>query len=193
MTDEQLRIRGYLQAQGTKLSPAELIERVRLAMGQLRESVTAVPATRFNERPATDEWSANEVMAHVVTAGARFAERIVGTLDGDAPGAAVPDVLERGVPEHTAQQWWSIFAAAREALFARVLRADPAEHPERVIEHPFFGLLSWRETVLFLRIHDLDHAGQLQKIAAALDSSISRSATGSPGRSERPGGLGGPR
>jgi uncharacterized damage-inducible protein DinB len=170
MTDEQLRIRGYLQAQGAKLSPAELVERVRQAMGQIRESVTAVDAARFNERPATGEWSANEVMAHVVTAGARFAERIVGVLDGDAPGAAVPDVLERGVPEHSAEQWWSIFASAREALFARVLGADPTEHPERVIEHPFFGLLSWRETVLFLRIHDLDHAGQLQKIAAALSA-----------------------
>ena len=168
MTGEQLRIRGYLQAQGAKLSPAELVERVRLAMGQLRESVTAVPAARFNERPDTDEWSANEVMAHVVTAGARFAERIVGVLDGAAPGAAVPDVLERGAPERSAEQWWSIFVPAREALFARVLGADPDARPERVIEHPFFGLLSWRETVLFLRIHDLDHAGQVQKIAAAL-------------------------
>ena len=61
-----------------------------------------------------------------------------------------------------------MFAPARDALFARVLRAEPAEHPECVIEHPFFGRLSWRETLLFLRLHDLDHAGQLQKIAAAL-------------------------
>ena len=170
MTDEQLRLRGYLQAQGAKLSPAELVDRVRGAMGQLRESVMAVPAARFNERPAADEWSANEVMAHVVAAGARFAGRIVGVLDGHESGGVVPDALERGVPEHTAERWWSTFAAAREALFARVLRADPAEHLERVIEHPFFGLLSWRETVLFLRIHDLDHAGQLQKIAAALSA-----------------------
>jgi len=168
MTDEQLRIRGYLQAQGAKLSPPELVERVRQAMGQLRESVTAVPGPRFNERPASDEWSANEVMAHVVTAGARFGERITGVLDGQPPGGALADVIERGAPEHTAEAWWSIFAPAREALFARVLRADPAEHPERVIEHPFFGLLSWREALLFLRLHDLDHAGQLQKIAAAL-------------------------
>ena len=189
MTDEQLRIRGYLQAQGAKLSPAEMVERVRAAMGELRETVTAVAAARFNERLATDEWSANEVMAHVVTAGARFAERITGVLDGRAPGAAVADVIERGAPEHTAEEWWSIFAQAREALFARVLAADPAEHLERAIEHPFFGLLNWRETVLFLRLHDLDHAGQLQKIASAL----SRSVPGSPGRSERQGGLGGPR
>ena len=174
MTDEQLRIRGYLQAQGAKLAPPELVERVRAAMGQVCEAVTAVPAARFNERPATDEWSANEVMAHVVVAGDRFGERITGVLDGRTAGDAVADVIERGAPEHTAEEWWSTFAAAREALFARVLHADPAEHPERVIEHPFFGALNWRETLLFLRLHDLDHAGQLQKIAASLASSPSR-------------------
>ena len=170
MTDEQLRIRGYLQAQSAKLSPAELVDKVCGAMGQLRGSAMGVPAARFNERPAADEWSANEVMAHVVTAGARFAERITGVLDGGSPGAAVADVLERGVPEQTAEQWWSVFAQAREALFVRILRADPTEHPERVIEHGFFGLLSWRETLLFLRLHDLDHAGQLDKISAALEA-----------------------
>jgi len=163
-----------LQAQGAKLAPPELVEKVRAAMGQLRESVTSVPAARFNERPATDEWSANEVMAHVVTTGARFAERMVSALDGQAQGAAVADVIERGAPEHTAQEWWTAFAAEREALFARVLSADPAAHPERVIEHPFFGALNWREALLFLRLHDLDHAGQLQKIAAALASSPAR-------------------
>ena len=174
MTDEQLRLRSYLQAQGAKLTPPELVEKVRAAMGQLRESVASVPAARFSERPAADEWSANEVMAHVVTTGARFAERITGALDGHAPGAPVADVIERGAPEHTAEAWWSTFAPAREALFARVLRADPSEHPERVIEHPFFGALNWREALLFLRLHDLDHAGQLQKIAAALVSSPTR-------------------
>ena len=28
--------------------------------------------------------------------------------------------------------------------------------------------LNWRETLLFMRLHDLDHAGQLDKIAATL-------------------------
>ena len=174
MTDEQLRIRGYLQAQGAKLVPADLVERVRTAMDQVREAVTAVPRARFDERPETDEWSANEVMAHVVTTGARFADRIADVLDGSAPGAPVADVIESGAPEHTAEEWWTIFAAAREALFARVLSADPAAHLDRVIEHPFFGTLNWREALLFLRLHDLDHAGQLQKIAAALASSPAR-------------------
>ena len=52
----------------------------------------------------------------------------------------------------------------RAALFARVAAADPAAAPAAVIEHPMFGRLTWRETLLFMRLHDLDHAGQLRKM-----------------------------
>jgi hypothetical protein len=75
MTEEQLRIRGYLTAQAAKLQPAEVIDKVRAAMDQLRADAAAVPAARFDERPAPDEWSANHVMAHVVEAGRHFGGR----------------------------------------------------------------------------------------------------------------------
>ena len=52
-------------------------------------------------------------------------------------------------------------------LFERVRRADPAVWLDATIPHPFFGPLNWRETMLFIRIHDLDHAGQLAKVAGA--------------------------
>jgi hypothetical protein len=43
-----------------------------------------------------------------------------------------------------------------------VLAADPTAHLDRSIYHPIFGNLNWREALLFLRIHDLDHARQIQ-------------------------------
>ena len=51
MNDEERRIRSYLQAQGAKLSPAELIEKVRSAMAEVRAAALSVPAGRFDERP----------------------------------------------------------------------------------------------------------------------------------------------
>jgi len=72
MTEEEARIRSYLEAQGAKLSPAAIIEKVRAAMADLHTAAEAVPAARFTERPAAGEWSANGVMAHVVAAGAYF-------------------------------------------------------------------------------------------------------------------------
>jgi hypothetical protein len=166
-TDEERRIRGYLTAQGAKLSPADIVGKVRAAMADLRAAARAVPADRFDERPGPDEWSGNEVMAHVVQAGAHFGDRIMAILDG----RPAPAPADRDAPDErrlTAEAWCAILDRDRAALFARALAADPGAGLDRQIEHPMFGLLDWRQTLLFMRLHDLDHAGQLQKIAAAL-------------------------
>src|SRR5262245_15958284 len=124
MTDQQLRIRSYLTAQGAKLSPGEIADKVRAAMGELRAALDAIPADRFGERPAPEEWSANEVMAHVVKAGRHFGGAIARLLDG-VSGGGVRDQLERDVPRRTASEWWAALEADRTALFARVGTADP--------------------------------------------------------------------
>ena len=170
MTDEQKRIRGYLEAQGAKLTPAAIVDKVREAMGRLRAAAGAVPAARFAEAPAPGEWSANEVMAHVVDAGRHFGEGIERALDGLPPGERRHAEERPAAPRYSAAEWLAILDRDREALFERALRADPAARPEQSISHGFFGLLNWRETLLFIRIHDIDHAGQLEKIATELGS-----------------------
>jgi uncharacterized damage-inducible protein DinB len=168
MTDEQKRIRGYLEAQGAKLTPAAIVDKVREAMGRLRAAAMAVPPARFGDAPAPGEWSANDVMAHVVDAGRHFGEGIVQALDGVPAGERRHADERPTAPRHTAAEWLATLERDREQLFDRALRADPAARLEQSIAHGFFGLLNWRETLLFIRIHDLDHAGQLEKIAAAL-------------------------
>jgi hypothetical protein len=168
MTDEQKRIRSYLEAQAAKLSPAAIVHKVRAAMADLEAAAATVPAGRFTERPAAEEWSANQVMGHVLAAGAYFGGGIVSALDGTPLPPGMKDQGAVGAPVRTAGEWSSLLSRDREALFERVLRADPLANLERPIEHRMFGPLNWREALLFLRLHDLDHAGQLQKIAAAL-------------------------
>jgi hypothetical protein len=168
MTDEELRIRGYLEAQGAKLAPAATIEKVRAAMTDLRAAAVKVSPARFSERPEPEEWSANEVLAHVVAAGAHFGDAIVSALDNRPQPPRIGERGIEGAPARTAAEWCDLLARDREALFTRVLRADPTARLDRSIEHGMFGTLNWRETLLFLRLHDLDHAGQLGKIAAAL-------------------------
>ena len=168
MTDEQKRIRGYLEAQGAKLTPPAIVDKVREAMARLRAAALAIPPGRFAEAPAPGEWSANEVMAHVVDAGRHFGEGIVRALDGQPPGERRHADDRPAGRSHTAAEWLAMLDRDREALFARALGADPTARLEPSISHGFFGLLNWRETLLFIRVHDLDHAGQLEKIAAAL-------------------------
>ncbi len=164
--EETLRIRSYLTAQGAKLSPDQLIGKVQEAMTQLEAAASAVPSARFNEPPAAGEWSANEVMAHVVEAGRHFGNAIVRILDGQAPGTP-RDVAAHDTTPRPLDEWWALLERDRAALFERVRRAHPMSRLEATIPHPFFGALNWRETLLFMRLHDLDHAGQLTKVAGA--------------------------
>jgi hypothetical protein len=168
MDEEQARIRGYLVAQGAKLSPAAIVEKVQQAMADLQAAAAAVPAARFGERPAPEEWSGNEVMAHVVAADGYFGGGIQRLLAGQPLPARPRGRGVDGAPLLSAAAWYQALAQQRGALFAAVLAADPAAAPDQRIEHPMFGPLTWRETLLFTRLHDLDHAGQLQKIATAL-------------------------
>jgi uncharacterized damage-inducible protein DinB len=167
MTDEQQRIRGYLTAQAAKLAPPDIVDKVQGAMRELRAAAEAVPPARFNDPPAVGEWSANEVMAHVVEAGRHFGGAIVRLLDGQPPGEP-RDAAARDAAPRPLAVWWALLEEDRARLFARVLAADPGARLDATVEHRAFGPLNWRQTLLFMRLHDLDHAGQLQKIAAAL-------------------------
>ncbi len=171
MDEEQARIRGYLVAQGAKLTPAASVEKVRQAMADLKVAASAVPAARFSERPAPEEWSGNEVMAHVVAADGYFGGGIQRLLAGQPPPPRAGGRGVEGAPVLTAEAWYKALAQQREVLFTAVLAADPAAAPDQRIEHPMFGPLTWRETLLFTRLHDLDHTGQLQKIATAFAAS----------------------
>ncbi len=167
MTPEQERIRAYLLAQGAKQTPAEIVAKVEAAMADLGKAARAVPATRFAERPEPEEWSANEVLAHVVAADGYFGGGVVAVLEGrPAPPRGGGRGFENA-PLRTAEAWLEILGRQRRTLFDCVRAADPDGRLHVTIEHPFFGPLNWRETLLFTRLHDLDHAGQLGKIAAA--------------------------
>jgi uncharacterized damage-inducible protein DinB len=168
MTDEEQRIRSYLTAQGAKLSPPAIIEKVRAAMDELAAAARAIPPARFAERPAADEWSGNEVLAHVVDAGTYFGDGILGILDGRPPPARPAGRDDERPPVRSADAWLERLERDRGELFERVLAADPDPRPGQTLTHPAFGPLEWRPALLFLRLHDLDHAGQLQKVAAAL-------------------------
>jgi uncharacterized damage-inducible protein DinB len=167
--DDKQRIRSYLQAQGAKLSAGELVERVQAAMAELRSALDAVPPAQREQRPAPEEWSAGEVMAHVVTAGRYFGEWITSSIDGCPDEPVLTGEGDGQAPtSRTAVEWWAELARDREALFARVLAAEPDVRLERRIPHGWFGPLNWREALLFLRLHDLDHAGQIRRAAIAL-------------------------
>lgn len=168
LSEEQQRIRGYLQAQAAKLSIPELMDKVRADSEQLRAAAEAAMAVDPTRRPSAGDWSVNEVLRHLHESSGRVnAGILAAALDGAQPGA-VADRIERADDVRPPLEWVRLLREEREAAFARLEGVRGDEHLEIRWDHPFFGDLNWREWLLFLRLHDLDHAGQVRQIVAAI-------------------------
>jgi len=171
-TDETERIRAYLIAQANKLTPAELATKLRADTAPLRAIGAAVPAAHFAERPSPNEWSAAEVYSHILDMNERGASAIERILDEGALPRPITDTIsgQTRAALADAEQYWQTYIVRREALLQRVLLASGDEHLEIQIVHNQFGALNWREWLLFMRVHDLDHMRQLQSITAHFSS-----------------------
>lgn len=170
MEPESARIRSYLVGQARKLTVPELVDKLRRDSGALREAAAAVPAGRFAERADPDEWSAAEVFAHLLDTTESSAVAIGAILDGQGIPARLRDEIsgETRAGLATAEDHWLAFVDLREPFYARLLQARGDEHLDVVMAHPLFGDLNWREWLLFLRVHDLLHARQIQAVAERL-------------------------
>ena len=167
--DEAARVRGYLISQANKLSLTDLVTKVRTDSAALEAAGAAVPAARFNDRPGEGEWSAAEVWTHVLQMSENGAASITGIIESGAKPAPARDVIsgETRSALTNSEAYWQTYIAVREKLYARVLEAKGDEHLDVKISHMTFGDFSWREWLLFMRVHDLDHMRQLQALALA--------------------------
>jgi len=160
------RIRDYLVSQAAKLGIPELVDKLRRDAVALREAAERVPDQRFRERPDDGEWSAAEVFTHVLEMTVHGDAAIYAIVTGGRP-PSVRDAVSGAVwgDLRDAGGYWRTFEELREPFYARVLRARGDEHLEVTLAHPWFGPLNWREWMLFMRVHDLDHARQIGAIA----------------------------
>lgn len=169
-SDEAARVRGYLVSQAHKLSLQQLVEKVRNDALPLQGAADAVPPQRFFERPTSEQWSAAEVFTHILDMSESGADAIEGIIARGAPPEPARDQRPRGprVGLQTAADYWQVYSERRQRLYERVLAAHGDEHLDMTIEHFLFGPLNWREWLLFMRVHDVDHLRQLQAIAEQL-------------------------
>ena len=166
--EEVARIRSYLASQAIRRTPEQLVETLREAHQQFLTATAAVPAAAFRTIPREGEWSAADVLAHVCSISAFDERSICGVIEHSEQPKDVDDALEQAPSGATREQLLADIERYRERLIAVVLQADPQAHLDIVWGHNEFGKMNWREWLLFARVHTLDHARQMQAIAAAL-------------------------
>jgi uncharacterized damage-inducible protein DinB len=166
--EEVARVRSYLASQAMRRTPAQLVEALREAHQQFLAATAAVPDAAFRTIPREGEWSAADVLSHVRNIAALDERSICGVIERGEQPANVDDQLEQAPTNATREHMLADIEALRERLIAAVLQADPQAHLDIVWGHNEFGNMNWREWLLFARVHTLDHARQMQAIAAVL-------------------------
>ena len=169
-------------ASKASLSPAEVIEQVSAAYDALEAVLAEVPAGRTTRRPAADEWSAHEVLDHLVETYRPGVDELRCLLAGERPpGEPIPAALRSRAP--TLRPWrWLLDELARGKRDVLDLLAGVAPdfttdarapivmvvnvpggaplHWIQDLEWKAYALVSWR-------LHTIDHMKQIKKGLAA--------------------------
>lgn len=165
---EVARVRSYLASQAIRRTPEQLVEALREAHQQFLQAVAAVPEPMFAVRPHPDAWSALDVLEHVRAIATIEEQAIRAVVERGEQPVDVNDVILPSAHSSTKAALLADIETRRAQLIDVALHADPQAHLAIVWGHSEFGLMNWREWLLFARVHTLDHAHQIQGITATL-------------------------
>jgi hypothetical protein len=169
--EEIARVRSYLASQSVRRTPAQLVETLQEAHRQFLASIASIPNEHMRTTLLDGEWSAIDVLLHMRTIAAIDASSIPAVIERGEQPPDIQDAITFAPQETTPSELLAELEQLRAQLYAAVLQADPQAHLDITWSHPEFGAMHWREWMLFARVHTLDHARQIQSIAATLPGS----------------------
>jgi uncharacterized damage-inducible protein DinB len=132
--------------------------------------IEAIGPARATTPPAPGKWNAAEIVSHLADCELVFAFRLRQTLAEDNPTIQPFDQEKwaahyRSIP---ANQALDVFAALR-GWNLQLLRTVMPQAAARPLTHPERGAMTFQTIIETMAGHDLNHIGQLQRIAAAKD------------------------
>jgi len=125
-------------------------------------------------RPAPGKWSAAEIVCHLADCEMVFGFRLRQTLAEDGPTIQPFDQEKWAAvyPGIGAGQALGVFSSLRRWNLRLIQNALPAA-AARPVYHPERGSMTFQTIVDTMAGHDLNHLGQLQRIAAEAGSKSS--------------------
>jgi hypothetical protein len=134
----------------------------------IAENLGALGAEKAAEAPAPGKWSAAEIVCHLADCEIAFGFRLRQTLAEDGPTVQPFDqekwaVRYAGIPAGEALE---AFRAAR-MWNLRLIRAALPAAANRPVTHPERGTMTFQTIVETMAGHDLNHLGQLRRIAGS--------------------------
>jgi hypothetical protein len=135
---------------------------------EIASLLAAIGAEKAAASPAPGKWSAAEIVCHLADCELEFAIRLRQTLAEDVPmiQSFDQDKWAATYPGITAKQALDAFSAFREWNRLLIAKALPAA-ADRKVTHPERGTMTFLTLVETLVGHDLNHLGQLRKLAGS--------------------------
>jgi len=132
----------------------------------IAQCLKAIGPAKFASPPAPGKWSAAEIVCHLADCEIVFAFRFRQTLAEDGPTIQPFDQEKwaarySGVP---AAEAFAAFSALRNWNLRLIRDAAPGES-DRIMTHPERGTMTFQSVVETMAGHDLNHLGQLRRIA----------------------------
>ena len=134
----------------------------------IRSMLATIGDANTSTRPEPGKWSAAEIVCHLADCELVFGFRMRQTLAEDA------STIQPFDQDKWATQYAGIPAASGTRCFFRVTGLEFAahsvrasRHANRTTTHPVRGVLTFRTIVETMAGHDLNHLGQLRRIAAS--------------------------
>ena len=160
------RVRAYVQHNAVK-SPEALKEVSQKGQDQLLELIHGLSDEQASFKANPDDWSVLEVLQHLIESKRGIARICAALARGELPASSARvGVIEREPFSSLAQARSALDEAQRE-LLAFVDTLSPETNLEATYDHPWFGPHNCKEWVIFQRLHDGDHIGQIERIKSA--------------------------
>ena len=159
--DVRERLVSYLKHQAEK-SPEAIRGLVEKGHAQLLDRIDGLSEEQAAFKPEPDVWSVVEVLQHAAPAKRWVANLCVTLARGATPERGGGNATYASLAEAR-----SALEAAHTELLAFVDGLSPDVNVEARYEHFVFGALNCLEWAAFQRVHDGDHAGQIDQIRAA--------------------------
>jgi hypothetical protein len=135
--------------------------------GRLQELFDSLGVDRAGKSPAPGKWSAREILCHLADCEFVFAFRLRQTL-AEPHHVIQPfdqDLWARNYAAYDVPSALAVFTAVRN--FNLMLIASlPADAFSKPVTHPERGTMTFQSIVETMGGHDLNHLGQIEKIAA---------------------------
>ena len=134
---------------------------------KLRSLLNTLGPDGARRAPAPGKWSAREILCHLADCEVVFTFRLRQALAEDNP-VVQPFDQEKWAAVYGAfgaEEALGVFTAVRQWNLALV-RSLPAEAFSRRLTHPERGEMSFQTVVETMAGHDINHLGQMERIAS---------------------------